>query len=699
MNKITRFLDGMSRQRQTLRDGLAIAFRFLKKRLVTKPYVSARKYALAAIPFRSNAPAPIARDGASPDYIIWGVIDWKFRHQRPQQIASALAASGRRVFYISSNFQADHRAGFVAEDLNGRGNLYQVKLFLRNPQIIYFSTPGQKAASQLCQDIGKLLSWSKSTKVVSIVQHPFWYQIASSMPNNRVIYDCIDDHAGFGNNSAEVLGLEEELFKHADMTVVTSTKLKEIASARTDQVAVIRNAADYEFFSKTFGDIYRDPDGRPIIGYYGAIANWLDLDLIAAVAEHFAHCTVLLVGADTIGARGKLKRHTNIRFVGEVEYGRLPYYLHAFSVCLVPFKVIPLTLATNPVKVYEYLSAGKPVVSVDLPEIAEFSNLVHIGKTTEEFIARIADTFAAHQSDETVASRKQFAKRQTWQHRVADLIDLVQRLDEPLVSVVIVTFNNLDFTRRCLESVVVRSDYSNLEIIVVDNASTDGSQDYLANWEKSGPGRTVILNDENTGFAAANNQGMAVAKGDYIALLNNDTVVTSGWLRTMFQHLRRHPDIGLLGPVTNNIGNEAKVDVAYKDFDDMHRAAADYTGKHMGQLFDLRTLAFFCVMLRRSVYERVGALDEAFGLGFFEDDDYNRRVQQIGLRVVCARDVFVHHHLSASFMKMDTKARRQLFARNKEIYEEKWGTWIPHRAQSQRTTRFKNLLLLGKQRS
>jgi O-antigen biosynthesis protein len=632
-----------------------------------------------------------------PDYIVWGVIDWKFRHQRPQHLATELAAAGRRVLYISSNFQADHRAGFVAEDLNGSGNLYQVKLFLQKPQIIYFTTPDQKAAAQLRRDLGQLLNWCGSKDVVSIVQHPFWYPVASSLPDNRVIYDCIDDHAGFGNSSEDVLALEDKLFRHADLTVVTSAHLREMAAVRTERVEIIRNAADYAFFSNGPATTYQDPDGRPIIGYYGAIANWLDLDLIAAVAEHFTHCTILLVGADTISARARLGHCTNVRFVGEVEYGRLPFFLYAFDVCLVPFKVIPLTLATNPVKVYEYLSAGRPVVSVDLPEMAEFFELVHVAKTSDEFISNIAKVLAAPQSEHQIEARKQFAKLQTWQHRVANLIDFSERpMSEPMVSIVVVTFNNLEFTKRCLDSVVTHSGYPNVEIIVVDNASSDGSREYLQNWANSAPARQVILNDSNRGFAAANNQGMAIAKGDYLVLLNNDTVVTSGWARTMMRHLERNPDIGLLGPVTNNIGNEAKVDVAYRDLAEMPRVSGAYTRNHMGQIFDLRTLAFFCVMLRRDVYERVGALDEAYGLGFFEDDDYCRRVQQIGLRVVCARDVFVHHHLSASFMKMDTKARRQLFATNKEIYEAKWGAWIPHRHRPERSSWHKRLLLLGK---
>jgi O-antigen biosynthesis protein len=688
MRKTFQYLSGLYRGRRVPSITLESALRFAKNRLITKPYVAVRKNALTFVPFRNPARVSVVPAERLPDYVIWGVIDWKFRHQRPQQLARALADTGRRVFYISSNFRADRRAGFAVEDVTGDGNLFQVKLFLRKPQIIYSSCPDEKAIAQLRRGLGRLLAWSQSTRTVSLVQHPFWYQIASSLPNNRVIYDCIDDHAGFGNNSSEVLSLEHQLFKYSDLTVVTSGWLKEIASSHSGRVVLIRNAADFSYFQKKPRQIYSDPDGRPLIGYYGAIANWLDLDLVAAVAERFPYCTLLLAGADTIGARRRLAHYENIRFTGEVAYADLTYYLHAFDVCLLPFKIIPLTLATNPVKVYEYLGAGKPVVSVNLPEMAEFSGLVHIADSPDEFLSKIEHVLAENCDERAIQSRKQFSEGQTWKHRATDLVENAEKsLYEPLVSIIIVTFNNVEFTIQCLESVEIHSDYQNIEVIVVDNASTDSTRDYLEKWAGSASARRVIYNSENRGFAAANNQGLADARGEYLVMLNNDTVVTSGWLRTLYRHLKQNSDIGLLGPVTNNIGNEAKVNIKYKNLDQMHPAAAEYVRKNIGETFDLRTVAFFCVMLSRNVYDRVGPLDEAYGLGFFEDDDYCRRVQQIGLKVVCARDVFVHHHLSASFLKLDAQIRRKLFADNRKIYEKKWGAWVPHRTSQKKSDR------------
>src|SRR5690606_4405858 len=126
----------------------------------------------------------------------------------------------------------------------------------------------------------------------------------------------------------------------------------------------------------------------------------------------------------------------------------------------------------------------------------------------------------------------------------------------------------------------------------------------------------IVLNRDNRGFSAANNQGLKLATGEYVVLLNNDTVVTNGWLRTMVNHLRRDQSIGILGPVTNNIGNEAKIDLAYSDLSQMHDAAAEYVREHTGETFDIDVLGFFCVIFSRDILNAVGTLDEGFGLGF-----------------------------------------------------------------------------------
>jgi len=243
----------------------------------------------------------------------------------------------------------------------------------------------------------------------------------------------------------------------------------------------------------------------------------------------------------------------------------------------------------------------------------------------------------------------------------------------PAVSIVVVTFNNRELNRACLESVFARTEWPRYEILAVDNGSTDGTPELLADLARLHSNLRVIAFAENRGFPAACNAGLAAASGDPLVLLNNDTVVTRGWLTALLRHLAANPRLGLVGPVTNAIANEAKVDAGYRGLADLPRAAADWTRRHDGETFEIPMLAFFCVAMRREVLEAVGRLDEAFGLGLFEDGDYCRRVRAKGFDIRCARDAFVHHWQNASFRRLGRDAYFALYEQNRRRYEAKWA--------------------------
>ncbi|MEJ1463875.1 MAG: glycosyltransferase [Candidatus Sedimenticola sp. (ex Thyasira tokunagai)] len=612
------------------------------------------------------------------DIFFWGIIDWRFRIQRPQHLARGFAEKGHRVFYISTAFVNTSRPGFELECMDTPGQLYNVRFHLSGRPQVYASPPSRDDIHRLTASTATLLAWTESRDIISIIQHPYWYTLARKVPNNRLIYDCMDHHDGFTNTGNDIAALELALLKDAEVVVATSRWLQDIAAAHNHNVKLIRNATDYDFFSVKPDSIFQDPQGRQVLGYYGAIADWMDIELLEKIALHFNNCLLLLVGADECNARQYLGALQNVKFTGEVVYDELTYYLYGMDVCLLPFQVVPLTLATNPVKVYEYLSAGKPVVAVKLPELAQFEGLVAVAETHENFIMQVGKALATLSHAKSENDRQQFAARNSWTQRVESFEAAIETLPEPLISIIVLTYNNLKLTRACLDSLDKFTNYRNLETIIVDNASDDDTPNFLHHWSKYGNRRRLILNKENRGFSAANNQGMAAATGEYLVLLNNDTEVTNGWLRTLMNHMRMDPSLGLIGPVTNNIGNEARIRIRYNDSVEMQRKARNYTLKHMGETFPIRTLAFFCVMMPRQIYEQVGPLDEAYGLGFFEDDDYCRRIEKAGKRLECAEDVFIHHHLSASFNKLG-KGRKELLEHNQKIYESKWGPWVPHK--------------------
>lgn len=143
------------------------------------------------------------------------------------------------------------------------------------------------------------------------------------------------------------------------------------------------------------------------------------------------------------------------------------------------------------------------------------------------------------------------------------------------------------------------------------------------------------------------------------------------------RHLHTSPRIGLVGPVTNAIGNEARVDVGYADLADMPTWAAQYVSEHDGESFELPMLAMFCTAMRRDVWQAAGHLDERFSIGMFEDDDYSRRVRALGYELRCARDVFVHHWQKAGFRTLGETEYLRIYQENQRKYNEKWRTDPP----------------------
>ncbi len=250
--------------------------------------------------------------------------------------------------------------------------------------------------------------------------------------------------------------------------------------------------------------------------------------------------------------------------------------------------------------------------------------------------------------------------------------DSAQAMDAPMVSIIVLVHNQLDHTRLCWESLKRHTSLPH-EVVFVDNASTDGAREYLQELAASHASVRVIRNESNLGFAAGNNQGLAIARGDCVVLLNNDTVVTPGWIERMISALQSHPDIGIAGPMTNYIvGPQLVEKVGYKDLDGLPAFAAEWGRGHAGQIQKTSRAVGFCLMARRSVIDRIGGLDEQFGSGNFEDDDFCLRAGLAGFGVVIAKDVFIHHTGSQTFKGAKIDYRSAMLA-NWEKFKMKWG--------------------------
>ena len=249
----------------------------------------------------------------------------------------------------------------------------------------------------------------------------------------------------------------------------------------------------------------------------------------------------------------------------------------------------------------------------------------------------------------------------------------------PLASIVVVTSEGLVFTRLCLESLLTVQTSIAFEVVVVDNASTDGTPRYLRGLERLDRRVRIILSPTNAGFAEATNLGAACSRGDVIVFLNNDTIPVTGWLDRLVAHLQ-DDRIGLIGATTNRAGNEAEISVPYRTYGELEQFAREHATRREREAFDIRTVTMFCAALRRTVWDTTGPLDTRFEVGLFEDDDLSIRVKAAGLRVACAEDVFVHHFGQASIGRLAaTGEYGDLFHANRRRWEEKWERpWQPY---------------------
>ncbi len=240
--------------------------------------------------------------------------------------------------------------------------------------------------------------------------------------------------------------------------------------------------------------------------------------------------------------------------------------------------------------------------------------------------------------------------------------------EAPLVSVLMLSWNAPEYTRLALESIRAHTRMP-YEVVIVDN----GSGPETTSWLRTLDDVRIIYNPTNRGFAGGSNQAIAAAKGEYVVLLNNDTIVTEGWLEGLLDAFERVPALGVSAVRSNRVaGVQMVYDVPYKDIDGMHAFAAGRRRLFRKQGFVIDRAIGLCLCISRRVIEEVGGIDERFGVGNFEDDDFCLRVRAAGYRIYVCDDVFIHHFGSQTFAanKIDYRAT---MSENWDKFASKWS--------------------------
>jgi glycosyltransferase involved in cell wall biosynthesis len=268
-------------------------------------------------------------------------------------------------------------------------------------------------------------------KPLNWVFNPAAAVIAGTLGEDKVIYYCVDEYTAFsGVSSSALADLEQQLMRRADMVIVSADLLYRSKSPFNPKTVVVRHGVDFEHFRRALDPATAVPAEianlpRPVIGFFGLIADWVDLELMAHVAERYPQGSLVLLGKSTTDT-SVLERLPNAHLLGRKTYESLPAYCKGFDVALMPFRINELTLNANPLKVREYLAAGLPVVSTAIPEV-EILGQCRIGRDRESFLrevdAALADPGPSVARSEAIRHESWAAKLDEVRRHMAEQLD------------------------------------------------------------------------------------------------------------------------------------------------------------------------------------------------------------------------------------------------------------------------------------
>ena len=618
-------------------------------------------------------------DRSAKAFIFFSPIDWSYRKQRPQNLAISLSKIGKDVFYINPTiiYHSKKNIDIKITRIDGINVCTFYSNFHRNNYYVGVKEVPKEIGMNFARLVEQMISQLANFSNVIVIQQPGWWSVVRHLQGNQLVFDCMDLHNGFDSIVDEVDEIESRIDNQADKIVVTSQFLLSLKEKHfATKSALVRNGVDCFHFRLLDQP---SPIEQIVIGYFGAIAEWFDAELVGTLAQNNPEFRFEIIGlvSDSRVARD-LSIYPNVFFLGEVPNSELPSHITKWRAGMIPFKLSPLIMATNPVKMYEYAACGLPTLATDIPEVRTVSRSmpgVYVASNEVDFQKNLEA--ALQLPPENRKLLRDWAQNHSWDHRAQEFLISIQ--SSPRVSVVVLMWNQGLLTLNCLKSIYERSDYNNLEVILVDNGSEQAESEIVTDWITNyNLGQTIYCrNEENIGFAAGNNVGLKLATGEFIVVLNNDTEVTPGWIWRALKHFSANPQLGLLGPSTNNCGNEARIKLRNETGIWLQEAVPRF-GLRALKAMSSKSLAFFCVFIPKSVLDEVGLISEEFGKGYFEDDDYCRRVEAAGYEISIARDIFVYHQMSASFDLLGDLVKTELFNRNRAIYESKWGQWMPH---------------------
>ncbi|NUU59623.1 glycosyltransferase [Paenibacillus agri] len=361
------------------------------------------------------------------------LLDWYFTKQRPQHIAELLSEKNEVRYLCRASWRTKH---IKKHDQNEEiHNYFDISDTLHIERIKYLPLNKYRAISVINDFFYKLAVENNIKKYqpdILWLTHPDHYNLIPQNFQGKIIYDCMDNYSQFyrdNDKKTRINQQEKKLVNKSDLVITSSYGLKEkisLISVKT-QVETIKNAADFTYFYNYFASssLKEKPvelnKGKKIVGYFGGISNWFDIDTLVYTAQKHKECDFVIIGPlSDVNIVAKASNIENIIFIGPKIYNELAKYLYHFDVCIMPFVVNELIKDVNPIKLYEYLSMGKPVVVPQYDEILEFQEYVYFAQNQEDFSKKLQEALEENNS-QFYEKRIEFAKKNTWRSRIDEI--------------------------------------------------------------------------------------------------------------------------------------------------------------------------------------------------------------------------------------------------------------------------------------
>lgn len=283
------------------------------------------------------------------------------------------------------------------------------------------------SARRLRRDLDPHIDWENSC---ALVVTPAWEPWLAELPFGRVVYHCIDAWQVHSPPGLEkrFARWEKRLVDRADGGIVTAEILRQkLLAQRPDlSVELIPNGVAEKWVERPPSE-RRDPKSRPVIGFVGALYEWLDWELIEAVVGEMSGVDFRFIGPHRRRAElTRLDRHANVRFLGPCKHERVPEHVAGFDACWIPFRTNSMGRAMNPIKLYEYLALGKPVVVTEISGLEAFGKIVELARSASEMKAALSRAIELGESG--CEERRAFAANNTWEHRASQSVHFLNEL-------------------------------------------------------------------------------------------------------------------------------------------------------------------------------------------------------------------------------------------------------------------------------